>query len=69
MNNLIKILITIGISILIIFIMSILNIKYENGSSIRTLIICPILYVIVRAIWKVPNKDKNNRNLPIDKTD
>lgn len=68
MNNVRKILITVGITILFIFIMSILNIKYDNGSQLRTIFGCFILYVIVRAIWKIRRKDNNNRNLPIDKT-
>lgn len=68
MSNVRKILITIGITILFIFIMSILNIKYDNGSQIRTIVGCFILYVIVRAIWKIQYKDNNSRNLPVDKT-
>ncbi|APZ47109.1 hypothetical protein BW723_12810 [Polaribacter reichenbachii] len=67
MNKGRKILITVGITILFIFIMSILNIKYDNGSQLRTILGCSILYVIIRAIWKIPFKKNISSNLSIDK--
>ncbi|SFU67010.1 hypothetical protein SAMN05216480_11286 [Pustulibacterium marinum] len=68
MNKVKKILITAGISILFIFTISILNIKYDNGSQLRTYIGCFLLYVIIRAVWKISHNDNENRNLPIDKS-
>jgi uncharacterized membrane protein YfcA len=68
MNKVTKILITIGITIVSIFILSILNIKYNSGSQLRTIFGCFLLFVITRAIWKVPYKDSDNRNHPLDKT-
>jgi hypothetical protein len=66
MNKVTKILITIGIAIVFIFISSLLNIKYNSGSTMRTFLGTIIMYFLTRVIWKVPSKNNNNDKQPLD---
>ena len=66
MNKVTKILITIGIAIVFIFILSLLNIKYNSGSMMRTFLGTIIMYFLTREIWKVPSKNNNNDKQPLD---
>jgi len=66
MNKGIKVLITLGMLIGFIFILSLLNIKYNSGSTMRTFLGTIIMFFITRAIWKVPSKNNDNDKQPLD---
>lgn len=68
MNKVTKVLVTVGMLIVCIFILSILNIRYTSGSQIRTILGVIVIYFVTRMIWKLPSKNNNNGNQTLGKT-
>ncbi len=66
MNKVTKVLITAIMGIGFICLLSFLNFRDINGSQIRTILGAILMFVVTRAIWKVPSKDSDNVARPLD---
>ena len=67
MNKVTIVLITVVMAIGFISLLSFLNIKNIDGSQIRTILGTILMFVVTRAIWKIPSKDYDNGTHPSGK--
>ena len=68
MSKRIKIVVSIGIGIGAISILSYLNVKNLNGNLARAIFGYILMYLMIRAVWKIPSKNTKTDNRQVDKT-